>query len=326
MANRWRLLAESNQLDFHLDKSVYQYPRVTGNYEGYQLTLEIIKDEKMKEWDMPPSIDTHIVLTRRQKAVSTPSMTIEQTVERFFSLNTSDYSLTGKVYGAPDGYQVSYKQSGLETDVSCLEYIFEVLANMADTYSQMFALGGRAVPFLEEKAKLSVLKGNNSLRPITIQLLREIRRDTTARLAHQASDLLCSHCFVRCKAHQVTLSLVDSITYFGCSDCHQSQDFIEWSDGPVVAVLDQKMETKLSKEARALRVNWLLHRVPFNFEMIEIVKATDEEVERFAMQINNDTNEARQRRYKEMICTVSTGCKLSENSMRILRRTFGQVE
>jgi hypothetical protein len=43
------------------------------------------------------------------------------------------------------------------------------------------------------------------------------------------------------------------------------------------------------------------------------------------MQVNNDTDPVRRRRYKTMPCTVSAQSNLSENTLRILRRTFGEV-
>ena len=63
-----------------------------------------------------------------------------------------------------------------------------------------------------------------------------------------------------------------------------------------------------------------------HFDEVEIVQATDEDVERFAVQVGNDTDPKRKPRYQEMRCVVSPECRLSENSMRILERMFGAVE
>jgi hypothetical protein len=56
------------------------------------------------------------------------------------------------------------------------------------------------------------------------------------------------------------------------------------------------------------------------------VQATDEEVERFAVQVGNDTDAIRKPRYKKMRCTVSADCQLSANTMRILKRIFGSIQ
>jgi hypothetical protein len=72
-------------------------------------------------------------------------------------------------------------------------------------------------------------------------------------------------------------------------------------------------------------VNWLVRRVLFDFSGVYINQASDEEVERFAVQIGNDTDEWRRPRYSEMTCHIGPSCVLSENTLRILQRTFGQV-
>jgi hypothetical protein len=64
----------------------------------------------------------------------------------------------------------------------------------------------------------------------------------------------------------------------------------------------------------------------FDFDRVEIIQATDEEVERFAMQVGNDTDPVRQPRYAQMHCLIAPDCRLSENSLRILRNFFGEVE
>ena len=76
----------------------------------------------------------------------------------------------------------------------------------------------------------------------------------------------------------------------------------------------------------ALHINWLNRRTLFDFDKISILQATDQDVERFAMLIGNDTDEYRMPRYKTMHCAVASTCHLSENTLRILRHTFGQVD
>jgi hypothetical protein len=75
-----------------------------------------------------------------------------------------------------------------------------------------------------------------------------------------------------------------------------------------------------------LRVNWLVRRALFDFDWVEIIQATDEDVERFAVQVGNDTDPVRELRYQQMKCTIGPECKLSENTLRILDKMFGEVE
>ena len=58
---------------------------------------------------------------------------------------------------------------------------------------------------------------------------------------------------------------------------------------------------------------------------MEIIQATDEEVERFAVQVGNDTDPYREPRYEQMQCSVDPKCQLSENTLRILESIFGPV-
>jgi hypothetical protein len=104
--------------------------------------------------------------------------------------------------------------------------------------------------------------------------------------------------------------------------CSQSRDFF---DGKVVAVLDRQQQIHLDERDGLLWVNWLIHPVTFDFDVVYIIQATDEEVERFVVQVGNDTDPTRKSIYKQARCLVSPLCHLSENSLRILRRMFGPV-
>jgi len=75
-----------------------------------------------------------------------------------------------------------------------------------------------------------------------------------------------------------------------------------------------------------LRVNWLIERNLFDFQAVEIVQASDEDIEQFANQVSNDTNSTRQPYYRRMRCYIASGCNISENTLKILRQQFGLVE
>ncbi|MCP4397867.1 MAG: hypothetical protein GY801_11295, partial [bacterium] len=154
-------------------------------------------------------------------------------------------------------------------------------------------------------------------------LLRAIARDTTARIGDRASQVVCPSCLTRYKAHKVWPGVfVDllPIIYYGCRICGQSREFLE---GCVVAVLDSRMDIERVQQDSALRVNWLIRRALFDFDEVEIVRAGDEEVERFVVQVGNDTDDFRRPRYREMSCKIAPDCRLSENTFRILTSTFG---
>jgi NADH-quinone oxidoreductase subunit J len=95
----------------------------------------------------------------------------------------------------------------------------------------------------------------------------------------------------------------------------------------IVAVLDagwSEEAQRLHKDL--LRVNWLRRQTLFDFDRVEIVQATDEDVEQFMSQIDNDTDSWRRSRYRQMPCLLAPQVDLSENTLRILRSVFGEVK
>jgi hypothetical protein len=162
------------------------------------------------------------------------------------------------------------------------------------------------------------------LRQTAAWILRSIETETATRLYPRlAHRLVCTRCLVSCRAHWAPLPGMLPIVYYGCSSCGQSREF--W-DGSIVAALDEEMEAKTGFDKEVMYVNWLARREIFDFDRVEIIQATDEDVERFAVQMGNDTDEERQARYEQMHCLISSGCQLSENTLRILESMFGQVE
>jgi hypothetical protein len=61
------------------------------------------------------------------------------------------------------------------------------------------------------------------------------------------------------------------------------------------------------------------------FDEVEIIRADEEEVERFAIQIGNDTDSVRKSRYNQMVCRISADCNLPSNALRILKCIFADI-
>lgn len=95
----------------------------------------------------------------------------------------------------------------------------------------------------------------------------------------------------------------------------------------VVAVLDSDWPQETHRENhKLLRINWLRRQTLFDFDRVEIVRATDEQVQQFIANIRNDADEWRAIQYPQMVCRVSPACNLSENTVRLLRDTFAEVK
>ncbi len=193
-------------------------------------------------------------------------------------------------------------QRGLEQFKSCYSIVI---------------LGGEVVERLAQIAR----NKNHKLQQIAVWLLYSIAEDTEKRLA-SASRLVCEDCFVRCGEYKIDIPGQKSLTFYGCQSCHQSRHFFEWS-GEIVAMLDTTMKERVIKESNSLQVNWLSRRSIFDFDRVEICRATDKDVEQFAIQVGNDTDPKRESSYKNMQCLVK--CDLSENTMRILKNTLADL-
>jgi NADH-quinone oxidoreductase subunit J len=95
----------------------------------------------------------------------------------------------------------------------------------------------------------------------------------------------------------------------------------------IVAVLDAGWTEETQRPHKdLLRVNWLRRQALFDFDRVEIVQASDEDVERFMNQIGHDTDSWRRSRYRQMSCLIAPGLELSENTLRVLRTMFGEVK
>jgi hypothetical protein len=164
----------------------------------------------------------------------------------------------------------------------------------------------------------------NPLRSAVIHLLEELEQDTITRLGSRASRLFCLRCIARYQKHKVKIPFkYKSIFFYGCRVCQRSQEFFE---GKVIAILDQISTTEKQQGDDVLWVNWLIRRSLFDFDAAHILQATDEDVERFAVQVGNDTDPIRKPTYRKIQCMVSLHNVLSENSVRVLEQIFGQVE
>ena len=157
------------------------------------------------------------------------------------------------------------------------------------------------------------------------QILREMNLDQQFNdVVQYVDDRLCLQCFNRHEAQLVALSLPEQFVYNGCRSCFNSDSYVTWPN-EVTVILDRSQEIRFIKREDELRVNWLHHPELFDFDRVDILDATNEDVERFAVQVGNDTDEIRRQKYKQMRCVIAPTCELSDNTLRVLQQTFGEV-
>ena len=180
--------------------------------------------------------------------------------------------------------------------------------------------GGEAVDSL-----VTAQVDNSSLQPIARWLLASISAETTDRLAQETDNWVCAQCLRRCQVHMVDLSWQRDLRYYGCRACRRSYGLLHCPND-IAAVLNATGTQRYTQQDGRVQVNWLVQRTLFDFGSVEIIQATDEDVERFALQVGNDTDPLRSPHYKQMVCTIAPACHLSKNTIRILKQLFREVK
>ncbi len=315
----WKKFAAASKLRFH-PGFFRNGTRIEGVYRGHHLRIAASEEGRIH--------GTRVKLRTsspdpEQDSGSIWDTFVSPTPEDLLHLLTPHglYNVDGGELDATAwGESLWYWQSGPLKDVDKMQRICNLLADLADRYLAVVSMGGTAVPPLQ-----IICRQNSRLSSVAKQMLCDIAYRTQERLGLQAEHLICPRCLARCGAHRADLLNQFDVTYYGCRLCHQSREFIDCPKG-VVAVLDASWADAQAQQDGSLRVNWLARRALFDFDRVEIVQATDEDVERFAVQVGNDTDSLRRPRYAEMGCALSPACGLSENTLRVLESTFGQVQ
>ncbi len=315
MADPWKKVAQLNGLTYTQDRQgmfKFRHVFVTGMYRGRFLKLTNIAENSIMRDNTTISLINEPLLTgqadRNQKSLI-----------RLFALTLAHPQTGYKIKVEPNGSQIIYEQANLKADPEYLQDVFDLLSDIMDDYPAVLALGSIAIPALKKAVRSKPL-----LREVALQLLKDIATKSKQSLTAPLSHYVCPHCVRRFDKIRVNLFQASSVTYYGCPQCSQNQSYTTVA-GDIIAVLDHKMGVEQEQVNNTLRVNWLVYRKYFNFDMVEIMAASDEEIERFAVQVGNNADLVRQARYKQMGCGVSPDCNLSANSMRILGHMFGSL-
>lgn len=304
--------------------------RIISEYRGHSIWLGVINTNKTRlRTQFTDSYPTTTIIIESDDIVKVKPLDdffdgekiIVEEIAQALIPNSLEHTIKGEIFVATNGCRVVYTQRGTEVDIIYLEFLLNMLIDLIEAYPLVIALGGEIVPILIS------IKHNKSHRLCSMasQILRDIELDTMARLGSNPSRFLCPRCFIRCTSRKREISMGNYVRYYGCRQCGCSRDVIDWP-GQVAVVLDNRGGSESTIHQGVLRENWFRHRTPFDFDEAWILRATDEEVERFCVKIGNDTDKTREGKYEQMHCTVSSDCGLSANSLKILGCTFGKVE
>jgi hypothetical protein len=223
----------------------------------------------------------------------------------------------------PD-WQIAFQQ--LETELNHLKGPPALIADLTSPdWMKRFVAPHVLVRLGSEPVELLLALVNQAgpaMQRTARRILDTISHDTTRRLGPRAAHLLCIDCLSFCAEYTEQVAK-KSLTYYGCRTCGQSWEFLVAPQQAVIAVLDAPWTEPYAEADEGLRVNYLQQNRLFDFTAVEIKQASDEQIERFAVRVGNDTDLLRRERYPSMRCIIDG--PLSPNSLRILERTFGAV-
>ena len=311
----WRAFAVSHNLRYSDD------PEISGTYKTHYLYMDSFYQNK--------TTFSRIKFVKPKEVTKPPTATQAEARDMVNSLMTTSIlgiQARGYLNYSLREPSITYSHPRFGQNVVELKRYFQPLMDRLDKYVAVGHLGATAIPLLlpfaeRENDFLNALSDGSEGKMAT-QLITDIGA-ATDRLSYSQPKLICPDCLVRFADQTVKLSLLNRVTYHACRYCQQSLNFLQGNQ--VVAVLDADM-VKLYEEPQGnIRVNWLERRSLFDFDSVQIVQATDEDVERFAVQVGNDTDAYRVERYGRMECSVSSEIQLSQNTIRILEKTFGSV-
>jgi hypothetical protein len=306
----WRKFAAAHGLTFQPGSFSLGGARIVGVYRGRNIRIESYKEGKYTYTRVKVEANKPDAEKSGEGAKAIAASPTSQEVLNRLMPSGSIGITGGKVEAAAGGQSLSYEHPGVMTNVDELHCVCNLLSDVMDGYPAVAAAGGAAVRPLE-----TISRQTGLLSGVAVRLMKDIAWITERQLGDRAGRLLCPHCLAHFYQHRAD----------GCRLCYQSREFIDCSRG-VVAVLDSAWTGAQDLRDGLLQVNWLARRALFDFTMVQIVQATDEDVERFAVQAGNDADPLRRPLYAGMRCVVNPACGLSENTLRILESTFGRVE
>ena len=115
----------------------------------------------------------------------------------------------------------------------------------------------------------------------------------------------------------------NAVNYLGCRICEQTHTVAKTQ--AIVAVLDLKMSPELVVSETSFRVNWLIQRRIYDYDVVEIGHCAEESITEFCIDLGNDPDPNRARPSNRIRCVIQPDISLSEHAMTILKRQFKRV-
>lgn len=207
------------------------------------------------------------------------------------------------------------------------EYIYKIR-------EELIKEGPKVIKLLIESFDLKEFKIS---RKNILYILKNIKYKLNEKEQLYYESYICPNCLNEIKNEKIYLSDMkkdNQVDISGCFDCEVYSGFMK-RPKKIVLIIDshfKKADRIITSERDnkdnivLMKINWFKEKKLFLFDEVEINNASDRDIERFLILVNNDIDEIRKERYKLMICIVNKKCAISDNTKKILDNTFGNVE
>ncbi|HEX2987774.1 MAG TPA: hypothetical protein VHS06_06335 [Chloroflexota bacterium] len=162
------------------------------------------------------------------------------------------------------------------------------------------------------------------LRQTAAHLLRRIAANTSPHFAADTAGLFCPRCLTVFHANRIRLGRTETITIHGCRSCYQRESAIVRPQ-QIIAVLDEHMDNDAECVDGTLRANAFVRDGSFDFDAVEIIGASHQQIERFVRLIADDKDALRRANYRGVRVLVRDTCRLTEYSLWLLKKVLGEV-
>lgn len=199
----WQAIAQAYNFNFIPGKRP-ETMMFSGTYHGYTLGLSVFRDKYPEG-----RLHTRLVLATDSPQTAKTYPPPRQVVRLMDQINQAAGTEHIRIKG--NGQKIMYEEPGMATLAKQLINLFDSLGDLLDAYPYMAALGGEAIVTLKPVAA----DKNHHFNTLAGQWIEDIARHTH-RLEDRASRLVCQLCMVHCTTHQVDLSWLNNVIFYGC--------------------------------------------------------------------------------------------------------------